>query len=189
MLGFLAAASFALPHDSIKRQVSHLRGSYDIVIAGGGTSGLVVADRLTEAFPNSELTGIIPSVLKLTCRTETVLVVEYGEVEYAAGSFDPPAAAWGANAGMAGRWTLQSLPNPEIKNKRADAAAGKVVGGSSAINGMYFDRPSRFDYEAWQQVGRPEWDEHRDQWDWKGVSPFMKKVCGLAKPKIPMLTP
>jgi len=63
-----------------------------------------------------------------------------------------------------------------VRNKTATAGAGKVVGGSSAINGMYFDRPSRFDYEAWQSTGSPEWDEERDRWDWEAVSPFMKKV-------------
>ncbi len=40
-------------HANVKRQVSQLRTSYDFVIAGGGTSGLTVADRLTEAFPGS----------------------------------------------------------------------------------------------------------------------------------------
>jgi hypothetical protein len=38
---------------NVKRQASQLLGSYDFVIAGGGTSGLTVADRLTEAFPDS----------------------------------------------------------------------------------------------------------------------------------------
>jgi choline dehydrogenase len=38
---------------AVKRQVSQLRPSYDFVIAGGGTSGLTVADRLTDAFPES----------------------------------------------------------------------------------------------------------------------------------------
>jgi hypothetical protein len=39
---------------TIKRQVSQLRDQYDFIIAGGGTSGLTVADRLTDAFPNSK---------------------------------------------------------------------------------------------------------------------------------------
>lgn len=38
---------------NVKRQASQLLDSYDFVIAGGGTSGLTVADRLTEAFPDS----------------------------------------------------------------------------------------------------------------------------------------
>lgn len=51
----LAPAIGALEHPVVKRQVSELRESYDFVIAGAGTSGLTVADRLTEAFPDSEL--------------------------------------------------------------------------------------------------------------------------------------
>ena len=173
----LAGSTLALPHASVKRQVSHLRDSYDFVIAGGGTAGLVVANRLTEAFPNSECPSI-PDLVHghLKSGAETVLVVEYGDVEFAAGIFDPPAAVWGTNGAMASRWTVQSLPNPEVRNKKADAAAGKVVGGSSAINGMFFDRPSRWDHEAWKQVSSPDWDDHRDQWDWDGIFPFFKKV-------------
>jgi len=44
----------ALPQRQVKRQVSELRDSYDFVIAGGGTTGLTIADRLTEAFPEGK---------------------------------------------------------------------------------------------------------------------------------------
>ncbi|EAT78012.1 hypothetical protein SNOG_14472 [Parastagonospora nodorum SN15] len=50
---------------------------YDFIIAGGGTAGLTVADRLSAAFPN-------------------MLVVEYGDLEYARGAFDPPDIVFGA---------------------------------------------------------------------------------------------
>jgi len=57
LLGVLAAVN-ALPytspnpHAKVKRQVDELRDSYDFVVIGGGTAGLTVADRLTEAFPD-----------------------------------------------------------------------------------------------------------------------------------------
>ena len=53
----LATVATALPHGSVKRQVTELEGSYDFVIAGGGTTGLTIADRLTEAFPDSKFTS------------------------------------------------------------------------------------------------------------------------------------
>lgn len=53
--GVIALATWgtvAHPSAQVKRQVTKLRESYDFVIAGGGTAGLTVADRLTEAFPD-----------------------------------------------------------------------------------------------------------------------------------------
>ncbi|KAK0614950.1 hypothetical protein B0T17DRAFT_646176 [Bombardia bombarda] len=125
-----------------KRKTSELLDSYDFVIAGGGTSGLTVADRLTKAFPNKATCLPIP-------RAETVLVVEYGDVEYAPGVFDPPHVVWGEQpGGLASSWQLHSTPSPMLNNNTAFVIVGQVVGGSSAINGMFFDRGSRFDYDT-----------------------------------------
>ena len=66
---------------------------------------------------------------------ETVLVIEYGQIEYAPGIFDPPVTVWGGGGGLASTWLFSSLPNPAVKNKTAIVFAGKVVGGSSAVNG------------------------------------------------------
>ena len=53
---------------------------------------------------------------------------------------------------------------------------GKVVGGSSAINGMFFDRASRFDFDSWDQAGSPEFDGLETKWNWNATFPFYKKV-------------
>ncbi|KAK0622682.1 GMC oxidoreductase-like protein [Immersiella caudata] len=154
-------------HFEAKRQVSQLRDTYDFVIVGGGTCGLTVADRLTEAFPN-----------------KTVLVIEYGRVEYAPGAFDPPQTVWGgSNPNQASTWRFQSLPNPNVNDKVATVLAGKVVGGSSAVNGMYFDRPSRFDHDAWDRAGSPEFDASKIKWNWDSIFPFFKKSVTFHEPQ------
>ncbi|KAK3348931.1 GMC oxidoreductase-like protein [Lasiosphaeria hispida] len=165
VITFLVGAVSAVPHAAIKRQVSQLRDHYDFVVAGGGTSGLTVADRLSEAFPD-----------------KTVLVVEYGDIEYAPGIFDPPLAVWGGVGASASYFIVQSLPLPDVKNKTAFVLAGKVVGGSSAINGMFFDRPSRHDLDAWASVASPQLDSSQNRWGWSGLYPFFKKSVTFTAP-------
>jgi choline dehydrogenase len=66
-----------------------------------------------------------------------------------------------------------------MKNRTAAVLAGKTVGGSSAVNGMVFDRPSRFDHEACAQVSSPEFDGSEHKWNWDGMFPYFKKVENL----------
>jgi choline dehydrogenase len=63
-----------------------------------------------------------------------------------------------------------------MKNKTAAVLTGKTVGGSSAVNGMVFDRPSRFDHDAWAQASSPEFDASEHEWNWDGIFPYFKKV-------------
>ena len=98
-------------------------------------------------------------------QTENVLVIEYGTVEYAPRIGGPP-----SNDVQPGAWAIKSLPNPGINNRSVSVTVGKVVGGSSCINGMFFDRGSRHDYDTWRKVGQPEFDTASDKWDWDGIS-------------------
>jgi len=102
-------------------------------------------------------------------------VIEYGDEEYAPGVFDPPITVWGSSQ-RASAFSFESLRNPEVKNLTATTLGGKVVGGSSAINGMFFDRPSKFDWDAYAEVGGPEFDEFEEKWDWEGIFPYYRKV-------------
>lgn len=123
--------------------------------------------------PRKQTDFVFPS---LPCLAETVLVVEYGEIEYAAGIFDPPQTVWGGAGALASNWMFSTLPNPAVDDKEGLVFVGKVVGGSSAINGMFFDRGSRYDFDAWTQVGSPEFDADENKWDWAGIFPSFKKV-------------
>ncbi|KAK1764936.1 hypothetical protein QBC33DRAFT_612669 [Phialemonium atrogriseum] len=152
--------SVALATDKVKRQATELRDSYDFIVAGGGTAGLTVANRLSEAFPD-----------------KTVLVVEYGYIEDAPGAFEPP----GTGAGPK-RWQYSTQPIPEFNNRTASLATGQAVGGSSTINGQFFDRGASRDYDAWKAVASPEFDNHTDKWDWEGILPFFKKSVNFTEP-------
>ncbi|KAK8092463.1 uncharacterized protein PG998_014948 [Apiospora kogelbergensis] len=149
-----------------KRQVTQLRDQYDFVVLGGGTAGLTVADRLSEAFPR-----------------KTVLVVEYGEIEYGRGYFDPPQVEHAPGFPGASRWTFNSLPSPDVTNKTAMVVVGKVVGGSSCVNGQFFDRGSRHDFDVWDTAtGIEGFDQSEHRWNWEGIFPHFKKSVTFTQP-------
>jgi choline dehydrogenase-like flavoprotein len=115
---------------------------------------------------------------------ENVLVIEYGEVEYAPGVFDPPSTVWGGNGGLASGWQINSTPSPELNNNTALVMAGRVVGGSSAINGMFFDRGSRYDYDTWDALQGDQRGSKKTEidWSWKGIYPFFQKSVTFTPP-------
>ena len=136
-VGLVVTCANALPHAAFKRHISELRPSYDWVIVGGGTSGLTVADRLTEAFPESKFSYPSTKHFWLTFIAEIVLVVEYGEVGYAPGAFDPPSLVWGGPTEKSGHFTFNSVPNPEMNGKQALLIVGQTVGGKSRLDELH----------------------------------------------------
>ncbi|KAK4455099.1 GMC oxidoreductase [Podospora aff. communis PSN243] len=159
-LQVVVAAAAVGPNANLKRQVSQLRPSYDFVVIGGGTSGLTVANRLTGALTS-----------------KNTLVIEYGEVRFAPGQFDPPTEWITPHPNSAPSWTLFSLPNPEMNNRAAVVLAGQVLGGSSAVNGMFFDRGSRHDYDAISKVAGAG-----PAWNWNSLLPYFKKSVTFTEP-------
>jgi choline dehydrogenase-like flavoprotein len=66
-----------------------------------------------------------------------------------------------------------------MNNKTGLVVAGQVVGGSSVVNGQFFDRGSRFDYDSWTESGGPDFESSDIKWDWEGLAPYFKKVWGF----------
>ncbi|KAL2264559.1 hypothetical protein VTJ83DRAFT_7069 [Remersonia thermophila] len=164
-LAAAAGAARVPPQHHVKRQVAELRESYDFVIAGGGTAGLTVADRLSAAFPS-----------------KNVLVIEYGDIHAAPGLFDPPTNWIEPHPDEAPRWTLLALPSPDMGNARASVQAGQTVGGSSAVNGQFFDRGAKQDYDAWHELGGLEALLSPNKWNWNGIFPYFKKSVTFTEP-------
>ncbi|KAK8109690.1 hypothetical protein PG999_007827 [Apiospora kogelbergensis] len=149
----LVALASAAP-SRVKTQHTELRDEYDFVIAGGGTAGLTVADRLTEAFPD----------------------IEYGDVEVTPGFFDPPGSPPPATQ------MNYSVPVPTLNNRTADLLIGMTVGGSSAVNGQFFDRASRLDYDDWDYLAGEVSKDVNTRWNWDSLLPYFKKSVTFVEP-------
>jgi choline dehydrogenase-like flavoprotein len=65
--------------------------------------------------------------------------------------------------------THTSVPQPGLDNRTSVLYTGAVVGGGTVVNGMFFNRGSAADYDAWERLGNPGWG-------WTGLLPYFEKV-------------
>ncbi|KAI0966491.1 hypothetical protein F4678DRAFT_484281 [Xylaria arbuscula] len=111
---------------------------YDVIIVGGGTSGLVLANRLTED-PNLQ-----------------VIVFESGEDRTADPTTLTP-GSWPLLSNSPADWTFRTTPQKELR-RQITIPQGKALGGSSAINSFLFTSTSKANVEAWKHLGNEGWD-------------------------------
>ncbi len=121
----------------------------DYVIVGAGSAGCALAYRLSEA-------------------GASVIVVEYGGTD--AGPFIQMPAALSYPMNMRRYdWGYKTQPEPHLGNRRLACPRGKVIGGSSSINGMVFVRGHALDFDHWAQMGATGWA-------WRDVLPYFKRM-------------
>jgi len=111
---------------------------YDYVIVGAGSAGCVLATRLTE---DSEV---------------RVLLLEAGPRDKS-WKIDMPSGMGQLLSSTQFNWNYVSDPEPHLDNRRLTHPRGRVLGGSSSINGMVYIRGHARDYDQWSQAGNRGW--------------------------------
>ena len=121
----------------------------DYVIVGSGSAGSALAYRLGEA-------------------GHSVAVIEYGGTDW--GPFIQMPAALSYPMNMARYdWGFRTEPEPHLGGRTLATPRGKVLGGSSSINGMVYVRGHPRDFDTWAEMGA-------DGWAWADVAPYFKRM-------------
>src|SRR5712671_2688889 len=125
-------------------------GSFDYIVTGAGSAGCAVAARLSE-----------------NGRYRVLLLEAGGEDRYF--WIHVPVGYSRLFANPSVNWMFESEPEPELDGRSMYQPRGKVLGGTSSINGMVYMRGNPADYDLWRQRGCAGWD-------WDSVLPYFKKA-------------
>ena len=139
--------------DRLRRGAGDDDRPWDYVIVGGGSAGCALANRLS-ADPDNR-----------------VLVLEAGRTDWKWDVFiHMPAALTYPIGSRFYDWKYETEPEPYMNDRRVYHARGKVLGGSSSINGMIFQRGNPMDYDRWGATPGLE------QWDYAHCLPYFKRM-------------
>jgi choline dehydrogenase len=122
---------------------------YDYIVVGAGSAGAVVANRLSANPRNS------------------VLLLEAGPADYAWTRVPVGSARMIINPKV--NWLYSSEPDANTNGRRIPVPRGRMLGGSSALNGMAFVRGQAQDFDTWAQMGNTGWS-------YESVLPFFKRM-------------
>ena len=126
-----------------------MNNNYDYIIVGAGSAGCAVANRLSE---NPQ---------------HNVLLIEAGRASHPVTRL-PASFALLIDNPLA-NWRYRSEPEESTGNREIPVPRGKLLGGSSAINGLVYVRGNKLDYDTWAQMGNTGWS-------YDDVLPFFKKL-------------
>ena len=127
--------------------------TYNYIIIGAGSAGSVLANRLS------------------TNPKHKVLVLEAGKPDHIWDfRIHMPAALTYLLTDSTYNWLYESAPEPQMNNRRIAQPRGKVLGGSSSINGMIYIRGNALDYEKWAT------NEGLENWDYAHCLPYFRKT-------------
>ena len=127
-----------------------MNDSFDYIIIGAGSAGCVLANRLSED------------------AGATTLLLEYGGNDNSIYIQMPTALSIPMNSARFA-WQFHTLPEPGLNNRRMHCPRGKVLGGSSSINGMVYVRGHAHDFDEWARAGATDWD-------YRHCLPYFKKA-------------
>ena len=126
-----------------------MNNNYDYIIVGAGSAGCAVANRLSKNHQNN------------------VLLIEAGRASHPVTRL-PASFALLIDNPLA-NWRYRSEPEESTGNREIPVPRGKLLGGSSAINGLVYVRGNKLDYDTWAQMGNTGWS-------YDDVLPFFKKL-------------
>ncbi len=132
------AENAALAQSVQSAQLANLRSEYDYIVVGAGSSGCVIAHRLSQS------------------GTASVLLIEGGGTNLDQEKIRDP-RVYVRNFGTDTDWGYKSVPQRHLNNRVIVAPVGKIIGGGSSINATVWLKGDKADYDQWAAAAGPNW--------------------------------